>query len=393
MVALPLVALPVSSAPAQVTFGGQIRPRYEFRDPVGIGNDAFTSMRVRVNLAAALEKNVRAFIQLQDVRVFGEESNTLTDFQADNLDLHQGYIEVSREGSVTLSARAGRQELLFGGERLIGPVGWTQQGRSFDGLRLGAATGWGKIDLIAMQLADAGQAAHDHDAELLGGYALLNEAGPGSLEVYGLLDHVAGDTLTDPETNQTTVGARWLGQTGVVSYRAEGSYQMGTRAGVDLSAFMFGARLGATFADGKAGLTAWYDYLSGDDDLSDNKVKSFSTLYATNHKFYGFADFFLNIPVHTGGGGLQDVAVKAFVAPITDVRVAVDAHKFSLVEQGTRSSKDLGNEIDVTAMYRYSANLRVTAGWSYIFKGQALEDLGRLTEDMKFAYLMLTASY
>ncbi|MFQ6047460.1 MAG: hypothetical protein ACE5PT_14070, partial [Gemmatimonadales bacterium] len=125
----------------------------------------------------------------------------------------------------------------------------------------------------------------------------------------------------------------------------------------------------------------------------DNKVKSFSTLYATNHKFYGFADFFLNIPVHTGGGGLQDVAVKAFVAPITDVRVAVDAHKFSLVEQGTRSSKDLGNEIDVTAMYRYSANLRVTAGWSYIFKGQALEDLGRLTEDMKFAYLMLTASY
>lgn len=393
MVALPLVALTVSSAPAQVTFGGQIRPRYEFRDPVGLGNDAFTSMRVRANLTAALEKNVTAFIQLQDVRVFGEESNTLTDFQADNLDLHQGYIELSREGSVSLSARAGRQELLFGGERLVGPVGWTQQGRSFDGLRLGAASGWGKIDLIAMQLADAGQPAHDHDAELLGGYAVLNEAGPGSLEIYGLFDHVAGDTLTDPETNQTTVGARWLGRTGVVSYRAEGSYQMGTRAGVDISAFMFGARLGATFVNGKAGLTLWYDYLSGDDGSTDDKLESFSTLYATNHKFYGLADLFLNIPVHTGGGGLQDVALKAFVAPTANARIAVDAHNFSLVEQGTRSSKDLGNEIDVTATYRYSANLTVTAGWSSVFKGQALEDLGRLTEDMKFAYLMLTARY
>ena len=33
------------------------------------------------------------------------------------------------------SARIGRQEIPFGGERLMGSVAWTQQGRSFDAVR------------------------------------------------------------------------------------------------------------------------------------------------------------------------------------------------------------------------------------------------------------------
>ena len=119
----------------QVTLGGQVRPRFEYREPAGNRDDGATSMRVRVNLSALLERNVQAFIQLQDVRFFGEETNTLGDFSADNFDLHQGYLELNHSGDAGFALRVGRQEVNFGGERLVGAVGWTQQARSFDGAR------------------------------------------------------------------------------------------------------------------------------------------------------------------------------------------------------------------------------------------------------------------
>ena len=70
---------------------GQVRSRSEVRD---LGGDSerewFTSMRVRADFLAAMERGVSVFVQLQDVRIWGEESSTLGDFSADQLDLHQG---------------------------------------------------------------------------------------------------------------------------------------------------------------------------------------------------------------------------------------------------------------------------------------------------------------
>ena len=121
---------------AEVGFGGQVRPRFEFREPVAQGYDSFTSMRVRAQVKASLERDVGVLIQVQDVRLWGEEANTLGDFRADNFDLHQGFVELKKIWDTPWSMRLGRQEVSFGGQRLIGAVGWTQQGRAFDGMRL-----------------------------------------------------------------------------------------------------------------------------------------------------------------------------------------------------------------------------------------------------------------
>ncbi len=158
ILALALAGIPASGGVAQeVTFGGQVRPRYEFRDTAGTGSDGFTSMRVRAHVSATLERQVKVFVQIQDVRLWGEETSTLGDFQADNFDLHQGYVEVQQSPTEALSLRAriGRQEAAFGAERLIGPVGWTQQSRSFDGVRLSAHGGFGTVDVIGFRLAEA----------------------------------------------------------------------------------------------------------------------------------------------------------------------------------------------------------------------------------------------
>jgi hypothetical protein len=92
--------------------------------------DAFTLLRARLGLEASLGKGAKVFLQVQDARTFGEEASTV-DASADRLDLHQGWLELTRPtGALELVLRAGRQELTLGNERLIGPVGWSNTGRS-----------------------------------------------------------------------------------------------------------------------------------------------------------------------------------------------------------------------------------------------------------------------
>lgn len=364
-----------------ITLGGQVRPRAEFRDPVGAGYDNLVSMRVRAQIAAKLDKNVDVLIQLQDVRLWGEETNTLGDFNADHFDLHQGYITLNNINDAPFSIRAGRQAISFGGQRLIGAVEWTQQARAFDGLRVMLKPQWGALDVLGIRLSDATAPGINSNAYLTGIYATVN---PG-IDFYGVYNHVSGGS------DLYTLGARWVRVLAAMPIRLEGSFQTGERGGSDVSAFMIGGRVGLPL--GKAKLTLWYDYLSGDDNVADAKIKVFDTLFATNHKFYGFADLFLNIPAHTGGLGLQDVAIK-FSAPLNNgIKLGIDGHAFFLSQQGTASGKHLGEEIDLTLSYKYSTEVTFVGGASYVIAKQALADIGRLNDDMKAAYFMTNVAF
>jgi hypothetical protein len=155
---------------------------------------------------------------------------------------------------------------------------------------------------------------------------------------------------------------------------------------------MLGARLGFDVGTGGS-LTLWYDLLSGDADPNDGDTKVFDTMFATNHKFYGFADMFLNISVHTGGQGLQDLAVKGSYRVSPEVSLGLDLHTFSLVEQRALASSHLGEEIDATIQYRYTGNLTFQGGFSWLLQDDAWGDIGRLAEDMTRAYVMMNVAF
>jgi hypothetical protein len=368
-----------------VKVGGELRPRYEYRSPNGGSANGFTSMRARADVSASLERSVRMFVQVQDVRLWGEETHTLNDLRADNQDLHQGYLEI-QSGQGVLRARVGRQELALGEERLVGSVNWAQQGRSFDGVRAGASGAFGSVDAFAFVLGESAAPAAPHEAEFFGGYARLERVGGGTLDLYGLHTHVAGVA-----TNQATLGARYAASRGGWQYRLEGAYQLGDRDSATVRAFLLGARLGRRFWRDQVEVTLWYDHLSGDGVPGDDRTEVFETLFATNHLFYGLADLFLDIPLHTAGLGLRDAAVKLAVVPRQDLRIGLDAHQFRVVRQGGLTSRRVGEEIDLTARYQYGANLVVDLGWSWVFDGPGFRELGRLSQDLQFVYLMLTA--
>jgi hypothetical protein len=328
---------------------------------------------------------VKAFVQLQDVRIFGEESNTLSDFRADNLDLHQGWVQVGGD-EAGLSVRAGRQELAYGGERLIGAVGWAQQGRAFDGARLRAhPSDRTRVDVLGIQLSESFSAARSVDATFWGAYGVF-EAGAGrTLDLFALRQSVEA---ADADTKQWTAGLRYVATDGGFTYRLEGAVQTGERGGQDVAAHLFGARLGRDFADGKAGLTLWADLLSGTDPTS-SKVGAFDTLFGTNHKFYGYADLFLDIPAHTSGRGLVDLAVKGRWQVHPDWTARLDVHRFTVAESGGLASGALGTEIDLTLARAAFSGVRISGGAARVLSGDALGIVRGITDDVTFAYLML----
>lgn len=381
---------PAPSAAQDVTFSGQVRPRFEYRDPVGGGRDDFTSMRVRLAADADVDDGLSVFIQLQDVRIWGEESHPLFDFSADALDLHQGYLRFKGERWDWLTTMIGRMEASLGGERLVGAVDWTQQGQSFDGVRFEMETERTRWTLLGLAVRDDTAPGSSSEEELYGVYGTVDDIGPGALDLYWLYDRVSGAL----ESDEHLLGARYL--FGAVERsvwgRLEATLETGTRLDTDVAAFMVGGRVGTTFLDGRLTTTLWYDYLSGDDPATP-EVEVFSTLYATNHKFYGFADLFLNIPAHTAGAGLQDVAVKLSYRPSDALSVGADAHSFRAAEGARLAETRFGEELDFTLTHRYSANLATTVGLSRVFQADGLAEVGRLDEDMTWLYVMMRATF
>jgi hypothetical protein len=289
--------------------------------------------------------------------------------------------------------RFGRQEVNFGGQRLIGSVNWAQQARSFDGIRVGSGGSVGNIDFFAAKLTDAQAGEEEREADLVSAYGTWDLSDTQDLDLYWIYDHRQDDEAVPGEqnTDRHTFGARWVGSVSGFTYRAEGSYQAGKFAGTDVSAYMFGGRLAHGFGMGT--VTLWYDYLSGDGDLGDDELKVFDTLFATNHKFYGFADLFLNIPVHTGGRGLQDLSIKGTYKIHPAWLLRLDLHSFHMADKGPLDSGHFGEEIDAQVSWAYNKYLSLSAGVSYVFQSDAWADIGRLTEDMGWVYVMLDAKF
>ncbi|MGD2069906.1 MAG: alginate export family protein, partial [Gemmatimonadota bacterium] len=327
-----------------------------------------------------------AFVQVQDVRLFGEEASTLTDFSADALDVHQAWVEIGAAADLA-GLRVGRQEVWYGGHRLIGTVNWTQQARAFDGarLRLGEEGARARVDAFAFQLSEAASPARSRDAAFLGSYAVVDLEEGRALDLYLLWNR---EEAGEADTEMGTAGARYVGGSGAIAYRVEGAWQFGDRAGRDVGAWFFGVRAGTSVAGGDGSLTLWYDHLSGDDP-SDPDDGVFSTLFATNHKFYGLADLFLDIPSHTAGRGLRDAAIKAAWTPAPRWSVGLDLHHLRVAEDTGLASGHLANEVDLTVGRELTAGARLTGGLSYVGEGDALEPVRGIGESVTFAYVML----
>ena len=367
---------------------GEVRPRLYGRKPVLDQWDHWIEMRTRLSLEARMEQGLGLFIQVQDVRNWGEEESN-RDKSADAVDFHQAYLEVDSLPGIGGLVRGGRQEVSLAEGRFISAPDWGQAGQSFDGLRWNRPMGEAHLDLVYLRTQEGSSRPHDHSADFTAAWVALPINDMGSMDFLGIHDRSGG-----PEGNaQNTFGSIWKRTAGNLSFRVQGMYQFGEREGSDVSAFMVAARGTLSLSSGKGTVTLWYDHLSGDGNPNDNKVGAFSTLYGARHQYYGRADYFLNIPEDTGGLGLRDTAVKLAFNPNSLLSMNLDLHSFATAERGDLSSQHLAEEADLWISYRFRRALQLEAGYFLTWAGTAMEELGLLDGTGNVAYFMTSLKF
>ncbi len=142
-----LAVLSLYKSYGQLTVGGQVRTRTEFRDGVGTlkpaTNDAafFTSQRSRLTFNY---KTNRVILQtsLQDVRVWGQDAATISNADGSKLGIHEAWAEIilankkdtsfKKSAAEYFAVKLGRQELVYDDVRLLGNLDWLQQARRHD---------------------------------------------------------------------------------------------------------------------------------------------------------------------------------------------------------------------------------------------------------------------
>jgi hypothetical protein len=179
--------------------------------------------------------------------------------------------------------------------------------------------------------------------------------------------------------NRSTIGTRFNGEFGNLGIETEINFQAGKMDFTqDIRAFCLSGAFTYTF-NKRINLeyTIGADYLSGDKSDTD-KYECFNTLYPAKHRFFGYMDYFTDIPRDTRDLGLTDIMAKARIKPLESISLKGDFHIFKLSQNATlndgSSSKDLGMEIDFTFAYDYLKNVNFTFGSSMFFPGKVFKD-------------------
>jgi hypothetical protein len=390
---------------AQITIDAEVRPRAEYRNGYQLVRTAdtepafFTSQRTRLGFGYEAEP-YEIYVSGQDVRVWGE-SEQLQDNS--NVNIHEAWAKVHL--SEKMGIKLGRQELVYDDQRLLGSVNWTQQARSHDALLVRFKNAGSDFQF------DLGGAYNQESENVFGNTYALNNY---KVLSYMWMNKQVGDIdasvlfLTDGfELQSGGTNFRYTYGTDL-NYNKEKWQLNGTvylQSGDDatrqkISAYMMA--INGAYQVGSLQVKAGYDYLSGGSVDDDNPARNtFNTLYATNHKFYGHMDYFLNIPANTKGGGLQDLHFGAAYSVSEKTNIALTYHHLALANSITNPSNNtetldtpLGSEFDFSLSYDMSDEVAFKVGYSALVASSSLDKLqfrnGKKSQHWGWAMLIIS---
>lgn len=381
---------------AQFTITGELRPRAEFRNGFKKLREKdtdpafFIEQRSRLYLDFKKDK-ISLNMTLQDVRMWG---NTDQIYKSDPslFNMYEAWGRYAFDD--TYAFKVGRQALNYDNARFLGNLDWAQQGRSHDA--------------VLLTREDA-----DRDCKLHLGFAYNQPYffEPGKLngtEYIGInnyktmifawwhkkfeygnmsaLFHNDGRQVQSDTTmaHRQTYGVLGDRQIGPVKLDAEFYYQSGKNGlKTKVNAFFFAVH--GTYKTDITPLTLGFEYLSGT-SMGTNNDKSFNPLYGTNHKFYGFMDYFYvgNYHGQAGSGrtsGLIDVFLTSNFKLGKKSTLAANLHYFASPVKiyktsdtsGDTYGSTLGTEIDLVYTFVLTKDVKFNLGYSQMFATETME--------------------
>jgi hypothetical protein len=377
-------------ADGKVDVGGELRSRYHnekgFR---GLGltgrDDDFWLTRVRTFANYRITKNIRFYGEYLYADSTGEtfshrpiEENR---GEAQNLFIDAVLLD---DGDSKLSSRFGRQELLYGAQRLIGPLDWANTRRTFEGYSTRISNDQSYLDFFYVnplnRISDTGDTNHwdsaDRNQHLYGAYFSTKAWHAGVTELYYL---GYDNEHTNANFSTHTIGGSINGGDAIL-YDMEGGTQFGRAFnGSDIGAGFVVAGLGRkieAFGDWKPTLWGYWDWASGASQapyaFGDT---GFNQLFPTVHRYYGYMDLF-------GRRNMHDFNTLLTAPMGKKVDLLLWYHYFLLDRQTTpysavgtpfsqevAASKDIGSEIDLLLTFKLDPRSNIVIGYSYFDAG------------------------
>ncbi|MDB6038557.1 MAG: hypothetical protein JWM99_2398 [Verrucomicrobiales bacterium] len=384
------------------------------------------------------------YVEGRDSSSIGDDRKPSPD--ADEFDLHQGYIRLGDPKLFPITAKVGRQELIYGDERLIGASDWTNQKRTFDAAKLRYETDdlWVDAFVARPVITWEDHFNESNDYDWLSGiyassttlipvqesqlYLLSRNSSAGSPQFYGPSPDPQGASARDIYT----IGTRFKSLPGKLAgwdYTTEAAGQFGDfkETAKPAPASVAGKRLSQlAYAAAVSGGYTWtqqvytprvaleYVYSSGDSDPTDGTHGTFDNLFPTNHRQYGIMDLF-------SWQNVQNLHISTSVRPSKVFTVAADYRLYWLADRhdsfynnkGARrgglaatnglgyginpdNGSFLGSEIDLVATYTFHRYASVQGGIGHYFVGNyvsaSLAEVGGAT-DGNFIYAQLTLGF
>jgi hypothetical protein len=327
-------------------------------------------------------------------RNFGDILNLFFDLRLFQLGGHPVYL------------RGGRQELLYGAQRLISPLDWANTRRTFQGGKLFWQGDKWNVDLFVVQpvVPNPSQLdSVDNDQVFTGLWTTYRPADGHTFDWYYLnLDQARGVARgrggQPGAFNVSTAGARYVGTKDNWLWDLEGMLQFGGYSNQGLFAQAATTGLGYHFKNGPMTPTVWfyYDYASGDPQPGVGNVRrTFTQLFPFGHYYFGFIDV-------VGRQNIHDLNAHLWFYPTRWVTAGAEFHSFYLDSPrdalynaaGVPIRRDptglsgisVGNEIDLILNFHLTKHQDIFCTYSHLFAGSFLKNTGN-GDDASYVYM------
>lgn len=393
---------------------GDLRERYQSFNNLdfnsAVDKDSWElNSRLYIKAKVDFDNGVTAFFQPQAVHSASHTSaaGTVDLTQADFL---QAYIDYDMKG---VGIRLGRQQLVYGDQRLLGHLGWKDVARTFDGLKLSYKKEALQIDAFLVHPADivsmtptvaspqGSSLVTWEDRTLAGLYGTYTVAPETGVDAYFINWSHADTANVGVGRSVNTFGARAFGKWDKIDATAESVFQNGDWAtGVTQSASAYAVKAGYTLDKWATRVGIEYDYSPGDDKKDASTHKDFVFPFHTNHAHYGEMDRF-------SWANMKDLRLSVKSSPSPVLTLMGNLHFFSLdkatgdwlnvVGAGALyagnpayTETEAGTEIDLKVVYKVLSikGLTLVANYSVFNPGAAVLERTGSDDKASFGYLI-----
>jgi hypothetical protein len=302
--------------------------------------------------------------------------------------------------------RAGRQELLYGSQRLISPLDWANTRRTFQGVKgywhsekLDVDAFWVQPVIVNPTHFDS----PDDGQQFAGTWTTYRPCKGQAIDLYylylentrpnfvGQFGHRAGQRVS-------TVGSRYSGDYHNFLWDFEGDYQFGHFSNEETSAGAFASGLGYHFANLPMNPEFWIynEWASGDHNGATGRGHgTFNQLFPFGHYYFGFLDL-------VGRQNIDDLNMQFSFYPTKWTLAMMQYHIFRLDaardalynaggnairrDPTGRAGTDVGDEIDLITNFHLSQHQDILLGYSKFFGGAFIRRTGApLSPDFFYA--------